>query len=85
MKPEHRISARNERKVAKARLHGSTWDQLSVLILPAIIAMVVGWRTFASLGDLSLSLVLGCVAFVTLAPMLASMSDRDQMRRRRNK
>jgi len=85
MKSKHRISARNEPRVTKARVLGSAWDQLSVLILPAIVALVVGWRTFTSLRDLPLSIVLGCVAFVTLTPMLASMSDRDAARRRRIK
>lgn len=85
MNPEQRASARNQPKSARARVFGSARDQLSLLILPTIIGIVVGWRTFASLGDLVLSLILGSVTFVTLTPMLASMSDRDLARRRRRK
>ena len=85
MKSKNRISARNDPRVTKARVHGSAWDQISVLILPAVVALVVGWRMFTSLGDLPLAIVLGCVAFVTLTPMLTSTSDADGARRRRIK
>ncbi|GGN54124.1 hypothetical protein GCM10011349_29470 [Novosphingobium indicum] len=64
---------------------GAASSQLSVLVPPAIVAAIVVWYTFAALADLPLSVVLGCVAFVTITPMLASMSDRNLARRRRSK
>lgn len=85
MKREHRISTRNNRTGAKAATRRRAWDQLSVLVLPAIVASVVAWRSFASLGDWQLSLVLGCATFVTLAPMMISMSGGELARKRRNK
>lgn len=69
----------------RSRTTGSPWDrlargQLSLLALPAAMAGVISWHTFASLGDLPLSLVLGSVGFVILTPLIASMSDRDRNR-----
>lgn len=85
MKSENQTSARKDSKVARARANESVRHQASILVLPAIIGIAVGWRIFDLTGDLPLCLVLGCVTFVTVAPLIASMSDRDLARRRQNK
>jgi hypothetical protein len=48
-----------------------------VLVLPAIVAAIIGGRTFSALGDLALSIVLSGMAFITLTPLIASMRDRN--------
>lgn len=85
MEPEQQISTRNHPKRAGTCACSSIRHQISLLLLPIIIGMFAGWRAFASLGDLLLSLILGSVTFVSLTPMLASMSDRDLARRRPTK
>jgi len=85
MKSEHPHHKRKSRKMNRARVFGSVGEQLRMLVLPTIVALIVGWRTFASLGDLPLSAVLGCTAFITITPLLASMSDRDVKRKGENR
>lgn len=63
----------------------TAWSQASALLCPMVAAIAVGWGIFASFGDVLLSLVLGCVAFITLTPLTAAMGDRDAARRRHNK
>jgi hypothetical protein len=85
MKPKHHTTPRDGPKIARERMHGTVRGQAPALICPTVVAIVVGWRIFALLDDLPLSLVLGCVAFITLTPLVAAMSDRDRARRRQNK
>nr|WP_047168111.1 hypothetical protein [Sphingomonas sp. Y57] len=82
MKSEQQTSRRGNSRIRTPRSNGSAWSQLSLLVVPTIVALAVGGWTFASLGDLVLSMILGCVAFITVTPPLASMSDRDGKRRR---
>lgn len=81
MQAEHRTHSHNDRKIAPRHGRGQAMDTASLLALPAIIATAVGWRAFMLLGDLPLSIVLGCTAFVTIAPSLASTSNRSRARR----
>lgn len=85
MKPEHQTPMRTGEQMNRARVHGPVREQLRLLVLPSIVALIAGWRALALLGDLLLSVVLGCVAFLTMTPLLASMSDRDFKRRGENK
>lgn len=85
MKLEPHTTTRDGSKIARERAHGAVRGQASAFICPTVVAMVVGWRIFASFGDVLLSLVLGCVAFITLTPLVAAMSDRDRARRWQNK
>jgi len=50
-----------------------------------VAAIAAGWGIFASFGDVPLSLVLGCVAFIALTPVTAAMSDGGATRRRHDK
>jgi len=85
MKPEHRSLICKGRETARSRVHGSTGQQLHLLVLPTIAALVVGWRTFVAPGDLPLSAVLGCTVFATMTPLLAMMSERGLKRTGENK
>ena len=85
MKSEHPHYKCKSRKMNRARAFGSVGEQLRMLILPTIAALFVGWHTFAYLGDLPLSAVLACTAFITTTPLLASMSDRDLKRKGENR
>jgi hypothetical protein len=85
MKPEQPHHKRKIRKMNRARASGSVGEQLRMLVLPTVAALIVGWRTFAALGDLPLSAVLACTAFITITPLVASMSDRDLKRKGENK
>ncbi|QEH81646.1 hypothetical protein EIK56_27620 [Sphingomonas sp. C8-2] len=85
MKLEPHTTTRDGSKIAKERAHSAARGQVAAFICPTVVAMVVGWRIFASLGDVLLSLVLGCVAFITLTPLVAAMSDRDRARQWQNK
>jgi hypothetical protein len=85
MKPEQPHHKRKSRKMNRVRASGSVGEQLRMLVLPTVGALIVGWRTFASLGDLPLSAVLTCTAFITITPLVASMSDRDLKRKGENK
>lgn len=85
MKSEHPHHKHKSRKMNRARVFGSVGEQLRMLVLPTIAALFVGWRTFAYLGDLPLSAVLACTAFITITPLLGSMSDRDLKRKGESK
>lgn len=82
MKSEQQTSRRGNSRIRTPRSNAPTWSQLSLIVVPTIVALVVGGWTFASLGDLVLSMILGCVAFITVTQPLASMSDRDDAGRR---
>jgi hypothetical protein len=82
MKSEQQTSRRGNPRTRTPRSNRSAWSQLSLLVGPTIVALAVGGWTFASLGDLVLSMILGCVTFITVTPPLASMSDRDDARTR---
>jgi len=60
-------------------------SQTSALLCPTAAAIAAGWGIFISFGDLLLSLVLGCVVFIALTPLTATMNDRDAARGRRDK
>lgn len=82
MKSEQQTSRRGNSRNRTPRTNGSAWGQLSLLVVPTILALVVGGWTFASLGDLLLSVILGCVLFISVTPLLASMSDQGDARGR---
>ncbi|PTD22956.1 hypothetical protein [Sphingomonas fennica] len=66
----------------KPKRQSTTWCQVSALLCPTVAAIAAGWRIFTSFGDLLLSLMLGCIAFIALTPLTATMSARDAARRR---
>jgi hypothetical protein len=80
MQPNQQRPLGPKREYVRAKVHGSAREQISVVLPPAMIAIFVGWQTFTSLGDLPFSVVLSCVSFVTMAPMLTSMRQRGSAR-----
>ncbi len=72
MKSEPRISANKRSRHSKVCVDGSTRDQLVALILPSVVALGITWWGFASVSDLALSVVLGCLVFATITPILTS-------------
>jgi len=69
----------------KPKRQSTAWSQASALLCPTVAAIAAGWGIFASFGDVPLSLVLGCVAFIALTPVTAAMSDGGATRRRHDK
>ena len=71
-----------EGHLMKPKRQSTAWSQASALLCPTVAATAAGWGIFTSFGDLLLSLVLGCVAFIALTPLTATMSAMDAARRR---
>lgn len=59
--------------IVRKHVVGSRWQQAISVAFPAIIAIGVARSTFISLGDLQLSVVLGCTAFIVVTPLVASI------------
>ena len=85
MKSGRQFSARSGSGIRTKRVAGPVRDQISACILPMVVAIAATWRAFASFGDLSLSLVLGGAAFVTVIPLTARVRGRDHARTRQGR
>ena len=81
MKSRHHLSVRNTSGTGRTRTLRPA-RQISACVLPTVVATVVTWYTFASLGDWQLCLVLGGMAFITVVPLTARLSDRGSAQRR---
>jgi len=85
MQSRQHLSARNGLRIGRMRTPGPVRQQMSACALPTIVGAVVTWHTFASLGDWQLSLVLGGMAFITIVPLTARLSDQGSAQRRDNR
>lgn len=81
MKSRQHLSVRNTSGTGRTRTLRPA-RQISACVLPTVVATVVTWYTFASLGDWQLCLVLGGTAFITVVPLTARLSDRGSSQRR---
>lgn len=66
-----------KRRLSRRRRPRSPSPRTGILIVSALIAIFIGWRIFAALGDLVFSMGLACAAFVTIVGPMAAFTDRN--------